>query len=113
MILSFIFATMWTEHEKNFVAYWEANRLRKKKFFRQLSVGLPLSVFLVMAIAINFFSGWYKRADMEIRSQSSLVLVLVIAGLLIVGFMTVFSAKHKWDMNEQHYRELLSKRDKT
>jgi membrane protein YdbS with pleckstrin-like domain len=102
---------MWTEQERKFVEYWETNRLKKKKIFRQLSVGLPLSVTLVFAIAVNFFSGWYKRADMEIRSQSSLVLLVVIAGVLIVVFMTVFSAKHKWDMNEQRYRELMSKKE--
>ncbi len=102
---------MWTEQEKKFIDYWETNRLKKKKVFRQLSVGLPLSVVFVIGIALNFFSGWYKRADMEIRSQSSLVLLVVIAGLLIVVFMTVFSAKHKWDMNEQHYRELLAKKE--
>jgi membrane-associated HD superfamily phosphohydrolase len=104
---------MLTEEEKRFVEYWEANRLRQKKVSRQLSLGLPLSSLLVVAIFINFFSGWYKRADMEIRSTDpSLILVLVIAGVLIVVFTTVFSVRHKWDMNEQYYNELLAKKDK-
>ena len=104
---------MLTEEEKEFVEYWEANRLRQKKVSRQLSLGLPLSSLLVVAIFINFFSGWYKRADMEIRSTDpSLILVLVVAGILIVVFTTVFSVRHKWDMNEQHYNELLAKKDK-
>jgi len=102
---------MLTEQEKKFVEYWEVNRLRKKKIFRQLSVGLPLAVLLVIAIGVNFFSGWYKRADMEIRGQSSLVLIILIAAVLIVIFITVFSAKHKWDMNEQQYREFLAKKE--
>lgn len=76
-----------------------------------MAVGLPLSVLLVVAIFVNFFSGWYKRADMEIRSSSSLVLILIIAAMLIVAFMTVFSEKHKWDINEQRYQELLSRKD--
>jgi hypothetical protein len=104
---------MLTEEEKQFVEYWEANRVRAKKVSRQLSLGLPLSSLLVMAIFINFFSGWYKRADMEIRSTDpSLILVLVVAGILIVVFTTVFSVRHKWDMNEQYYNELLAKKDK-
>jgi membrane protein YdbS with pleckstrin-like domain len=103
---------MLTENEKKFIASWEIDRLRKKKVLRQLSVGLPLSVVLVIAIFANFFSGWYKRADMEIRSNSSLILVLVIAALLIVVFTTVFSVRHKWDLNEQRYHELLAKKDK-
>lgn len=103
---------MLTEDENKFVEYWETHRLSKKKLLKQLAIGLPLSTVLVIAIFANFFSGWYKRADMEIRTQSSLILVLVIAALLIVIFTTVFSAKHKWDMNEQHYQELMDKKER-
>lgn len=103
---------MLTEEEKKFMASWEMERLRKKKLVRQLSVGLPLSVALVIAIFLNFFSGWNKRADMQIYYSPSLILVLVIAALLIVVFTTVFSVKHKWDLNEQRYRELQAKKDK-
>jgi high-affinity Fe2+/Pb2+ permease len=110
---------MLTEEEKGFVDYWEANRLRRKRFFRQLAIGLPASALLVIAIFVSFFSGWHKQADIELRSQAqsrsdyaSLVLVLVIAGLLIVVFMALFSARHKWDMYEQRYRELMAKKDK-
>jgi hypothetical protein len=71
---------------------------------------------IMAALFLNFFSGWYKRADMILRSQSqssqaSLVLVVVIAALLIVVFTTVFSIRHKWDQHEQRYRELLTKKD--
>jgi membrane protein YdbS with pleckstrin-like domain len=104
---------MLTHQDRNFIKYWEDNRLRKKKVIKQLAVGLPLAVVLVIAIFLNFFSGWYKRADMA-RSEESptLILVLIIAALLIVAFVVVFSARHRWDMNEQQYKELLSKRDR-
>jgi membrane protein YdbS with pleckstrin-like domain len=102
---------MLTEDEKRFIASWEVDRLRKKKLIRQLSVGLPTGVILVVAIFANFFSGWYKRADMEIRSNSSLIIVLLIAAIGIVIFTAVFSEKHKWDINEQRYHELLAKKD--
>ena len=82
-----------------------------KKLLKQLAIGLPISVAIVIAIFINFFSGWYKRADMMIRSQTSLILVLVIAALLIVVFVAVFSAKHQWDLNEQRYKEFLAKKE--
>ena len=103
---------MLTEEEKIFVEYWEYHRLKKKKVVKQLSVGLPLGVLIVAAIFINFFSGWYKRADMELRANSSLIIVVVIAIVLIAGFISVFSAKHQWEMNEQRYKEFLSKKDK-
>lgn len=103
---------MLTEEEKKFVAYWEANRLLKKKTWRYLSVGLPMASLLVIAICINFFSGWYKRADMEIRTADpSIIIVLLAAVILIVVFITIFSARHKWDLNEQHYRELISRQE--
>jgi hypothetical protein len=103
---------MLTPDEEKFIEYWEANRLSRKKVLKTLYVGLPFACLLVIAILVNFLSGWYKRADMEIRSNSSLVLVVVIAGLLIVVFTTVFSVRHKWDMNEQLYKELLAKKAK-
>jgi membrane protein YdbS with pleckstrin-like domain len=102
---------MLTPDEEKFVEYWEANRLSRKKVLRQLYVGLPFASLLVIGILVNFLSGWYKRADMAIRSNSSLVLVVLIAGILIVVFTTVFSVRHKWDMNEQLYRELLAKKE--
>ncbi|HSU27439.1 MAG TPA: hypothetical protein VLJ68_03600 [Chitinophagaceae bacterium] len=100
---------MLSTEETEFIRYWEANRLRKKKVFRQLSVGLPLGVLLAMAIFINFFSGWYKRAEMMLNADPSIIVVLLIAILSIVVFVVIFSARHRWDLNEQHYRELLSK----
>lgn len=104
---------MYSIEEKAFIEYWEENRLKKKKVLGQLSVGLPLSVVLVIAIFVNFFSGWYKKADMALRSgQSSLILVLVAAALLIVAFVVIFSGRHRWDMNEQRYKELLSRKDR-
>jgi uncharacterized BrkB/YihY/UPF0761 family membrane protein len=117
--LYFIFALlMLTEEETRFIEYWESNRLRRKRFFKQLSIGLPLGVLLVIAIFVSFLSGWHRQADIELRSQSqsqpdysSVILVLVIAALLIVVFTAVFSARHKWDMCEQRYRELLAKKD--
>jgi len=103
---------MLTENEKNFIDYWEHNRMRKRKVLKQLSVGLPLGVLLVAAIFLNFFSGWDKRALVVINSNPSLIIVIIVASLLIVAFITIFSVRHKWDLNEQHYKELISRRDK-
>jgi membrane protein YdbS with pleckstrin-like domain len=102
---------MLTPDEERFIEYWAANRLDKKRVLKQLYVGLPFASQLVIAIVINFFSGWHKQADMNFRSESSsLVLVLIVACILIVVFTTVFSVRHKWDMNEQHYKELLARK---
>ena len=71
-------------------------------------------MLLVIAIFANFFSGWYKRADMvrneaTQKNDASLILVLIVAALLIVAFVIIFSVRHKWDINEQRYRELVAR----
>jgi hypothetical protein len=38
--------------------------------------------------------------------------VMLLAVLIIVTFISVFSIKHKWDLRELHYRELLEKQRK-
>ena len=104
---------MLTEEEMRFLQYWERNRGRKKRSFKQLALGLPLGVVIAVLVFANFLSGWFKRADMALRTEPSLVFVLIGAALLIVVFIAVFSTYHKWDINEQRYRELLAKKKDT
>ena len=101
---------MLTEQDKAFIDYWDKNRVAKKRWVKQLSVGLPLGVSLVLATVTNLFAGWYSRAQMVLfREQSSLILVLVIAAVAIVLFIVIFSARHQWEMNEQRYKELINR----
>lgn len=99
---------MLTDKEKMFLDYWAKNRDRQKKLLYQLGVGLPLGLVLGAVIMANFFSGWYKRAEMIANSQFNPV-VLYIAVLLIAVFFAVFSKKFQWDQQEQRYKELLHK----
>lgn len=104
---------MLSEEEQNFIAYWEQNRSREKKVLKQWLMGLPLGLLFGLPILINLFSGWYTRANMDLNSHLSNgefnPLILIIALLLIVSFMAIFSKRHKWEMNEQHYRELKAR----
>ena len=95
--------------EEAFLRYWEKNRDRHKKIVRQFLVGIPIGLLFVIPIAINFSSGWYKRADMEANSPDFNPGVLLVALILIVGFTAIFYQRHKWDQHEQRYRELLIK----
>lgn len=99
-----------TEEENRFLAYWEHNRSRKKRWIWQLAAGLPLAVAMVLGILLNIFSGWFKGAASFLRVHSSSLLVILIAMVLIVIFMVVFTSRHQWEMNEQRYRELLTRR---
>ena len=100
---------MMTKEEQSFISYWSQERLRKKKFLRKLSIGLPLAVIISVAVLINVFSGWYQKADMELRSNSSLMIVILVAILGIVVFITIFSAHHRWDRNESMYQDLMQR----
>jgi membrane protein YdbS with pleckstrin-like domain len=102
---------MLSEEEKGFIEYWGQNRLRKKRLLWQLAAGLPLGAFLTGTILINYISGWHKRADMKLWSDSSGGIIVIIALLLTVVFIVVFSSRHRWEMNEQRYKELISKKN--
>ncbi len=100
---------MINEEEKQFMAWWKENRLKKRSLVWTLAAGLPLGTLIALGVFINFFSGWYIQANMALRMDHSGVLVIIIALLLIVIFMVVFSARHKWELNEQRYLELKHK----
>ena|ERR1700722_19280216 len=100
---------MLTQQEKDFIQYWRVNRDRQKKTFKQLLIGIPVGLLFAVPIFINFTAGWYKRAAMMTHTADFNPLVLLVALLLIVAFIAIFSKKHQWDMREQQYRELLAK----
>jgi hypothetical protein len=100
---------MLTQREKDFVQYWEANRLRRKKVVRQFLIGIPVGLLFVIPIVINFSSGWYRRADMEAHSPDFNPMVLFVALLLIVAFTAIFYQRHQWDQYEQRYQELRAR----
>ena len=103
---------MLTEEEEAFIIYWKENRDKQKRTFRQFLLGIPLALLFVIPIALNFFSGWYKRASMVMNTSEFNPGVLLLALVLIVVFIAIFSRKFKWDQYEQRYIELLAKKKK-
>ncbi|HEX3081255.1 MAG TPA: hypothetical protein VHQ04_12355 [Puia sp.] len=103
---------MLTEQEEAFITYWAANREKQKRTFRQFLLGIPLALLFVVPIALNFFSGWYKRATMMRNTQDFNPGVLLLALILIVVFISIFSRKFRWEQNEQRYTELLAKKER-
>ena len=97
-----------SEKELAFMTYWESHRLKEKRFLNQLLVGLPLGILFGMPILINFFLGWYKRAEMVANTQLNPV-ILITAIVLIIVFIAIFSRRHKWEMKEQYYQELKAR----
>ncbi len=111
-ISRFVLLPMFSKEELDFIKYWEENRGRQKRFFKQIAIGLPVGVLFAVLMFFNFSSGWNKRVaelSKTYPSFKSLILVLLIAMLGIVVFIAVFSVKVKWEKHEQRYRELLSR----
>jgi len=100
---------MLSPEEQNFIAYWSVQRVRKKRSLKQFTIGLPLGVMIIIALFLNIASGWHKQATATLKSNASLILVVLIAAIAIVIFMTVFSMRYKWEQHEQRYQELLNK----
>jgi hypothetical protein len=110
--IRYICPALLTEKEKQFMEYWQQQRSRQKKLLYQLAVGLPFGLLLGAVILSNFFSGWYKRAEMIANSQFNPV-VLYVAVLIIAVFVAIFSKKFQWDQQEQRYLELKHKLGKS
>lgn len=102
---------MISKEEQKFLDYWQQNRDKEKKLFRQLIIGLPIGLLIGAGIILSLTSGWYERANMVANTQLNPV-VLIIAVLAIAVFTGIFYKKFKWDMNEQQYKELLYKKQK-
>ena len=100
---------MLTAEEQAFIEFWAVQRLKKKSVASRLSSGLPLGVMIVVALFASILTGWYKRATMVIQTHGSVILLVVIAAVAIVGFMSYFSAQHEWDQAEERYQYLLHK----
>jgi len=102
---------MLTEKENAFIEYWEKAKNRQKKLIYQLAVGLPVGLLFGLFIIINFYSGWYKRAEMISNSRFNPV-VLYVAVIIIAVFFAIFSKKFQYEQLDQKYRELLAKKEK-
>jgi predicted histidine transporter YuiF (NhaC family) len=102
---------MLTEKEEAFLIYWEKARIRQKKLVYQLGVGLPIGLVFGMVIIANFYSGWYKRAEMVANARFNPI-VLYVAVIIIAVFFAIFSKKFQYDQQEQKYLELKHKKRK-
>ena len=99
---------MLTKEEQQFLEYWRVQRTRKRR--SGLPIGFPLAVLVVLGIFVSIATGWHKEAMMVLRSDTSTILVIVVASVAIVIFITVFSIRYQWEQREQRYKELLAKK---
>jgi hypothetical protein len=123
---------MLTEKDRQFIERWERVREVEGTFKHKFLSGLPMAmmfglpVLLFFGVVKIFFPSWFTTAthkpndvivpemtDKFMKLSSGDVLMVVIAVLIVVFFFAYFRMHYKWEMNEQLYRELLSKEKKS
>jgi hypothetical protein len=104
---------MLDEREKLFVEYWEKNREKESDLLYQALTGLPIGLLFALPILLILFTGryWFKRADVVANSQMS-PFVMIVAVVLIAGFVAVLYKRHQWERKDQQYRELKARENR-
>ncbi len=106
---------MLTDKEKQFMYYWETERVKQSSFTSKLMNGLPMAtifafpiVLLVFVVKI-FLPEWNTRVS---NISNGTMITIVVALVLCIFFFSFFRMHYKWEMNEQLYLELKSKASK-
>jgi hypothetical protein len=51
----FVILLMFSKEEQDFIKYWEENRNKQKKFFKQIAIGLPFGVLFACSHVYKFY----------------------------------------------------------
>ncbi len=107
---------MISEKETTFLRYWENNREIQNTPVSKLVRGLPMAllfglpIILLIIVVRLFFPDWYMKIS---GSSPAMFFTAVVAMLGVVAFYAYFRMQFKWEMNEQLYKELKSKENKS
>lgn len=97
-----------------FMRHWEAVRSRESRFMSKLGRGLPMAMLFGLPVILSLMAvyilspDWYAKVSV---SASGVFETLVLAVVLIILFFSYFRMHFKWEMNEQLYLELRSRKE--
>jgi hypothetical protein len=106
---------MISEKEIEFLRYWEHNRETENSFASKLVKGLPMAllfglpIVLFVVVVRLFIPDWFMKIS---QTSPGMFITVIIAMLVVVLFYSFFRMQHKWEMNEQLYKELKAKENK-
>ncbi|MCW3090998.1 MAG: hypothetical protein JWP81_2067 [Ferruginibacter sp.] len=107
---------MISEKESAFLSYWERNRDIENTFTSKLTRGLPMAmlfglpIILLVVVVRLFFPDWYMKIS---GTSPGMFVTAVVAMIGVVLFYSYFRMQYKWEMNEQLYKELKAKQNKS
>ena len=106
---------MISEKDIAFLQYWEQVREKENTFTSKISGGLPMAFLFALPIILSvivvrlFAPNWYTK--ISATSPGSFITILLATSIIIV-FYGYFRMQYKWEMNEQLYNEIKSKKNK-
>ncbi len=107
---------MATEKDIAFLQYWEQVRDSENTFTSKILRGLPMAFLFGFPIILSlvatrlFAPDWYMKIS---KASPGAFITIVIAMFIIILFYAYFRMQYKWEMNEQLYKEIKAKQDKT
>lgn len=107
---------MLSEKDKDFIIYWEKEKERRSTFSAKLIDGLPMAalfcvpILLFITAVYLFFPEWYTKISSRLPGS---IVTIVIAVIICMLFFSYFRMQFKWESNEQLYRELKQKADRS
>ena len=107
---------MLNEKEKQFLEYWESNREEQAAFSSKLLRGFPMALLFSLPIILSvvvvklFFPEWYTKLS---KTTPGMFVTVIFAVILITLFYAVFRMQSKWEHNEEVYKHLKSKENKS
>ena len=103
---------MLSEKDKQFMQYWESERVRQNTVVSKILGGLPMAmifclpILLFIFVVYLFFPEWYTKIS---QTSKGTFITIVVAVFICIIFFSYFRMHYKWEMNEQLYDELKSK----
>ena len=107
---------MISEKEIEFLRYWENRREIESTFVSKLTRGLPMALLFGLPIVLSvllvkiFIPDWFMKIS---QTSPGTFITVIIAMFIVIMFYAFFRMQYKWEMNEQLYKELKSKQNKT
>lgn len=107
---------MLSEKDKEFIAYWEREKESRNTFSAKLTGGIPMAalfsvpILLFITAVYLFFPEWYTKISSRLPGS---IFIIVLAVMFCILFFSYFRMQYKWEMNEQLYRELKNKENKS
>ncbi len=98
------------------MAYWEREKENRNTFSAKLTGGIPMAalfsvpILLFITAVYLFFPEWYTKISSRLPGS---IFIIILAVLICILFFSYFRMQYKWEMNEQLYRELKNKENKS